>query len=134
MSDIKEVALSFPLTFTTQGVLETTTSQDKIWADRVLSVIGTGWGERILRQEFGTRIYKQQLSTVSEAETAITREVAEAFDTFLPSLILIDTITEFSLNTRTLSIDVLYKLPDETTSKLRVGTVVINNNLPPEEN
>lgn len=134
MSDLKEVAISFPFSFTTQGSIQTTTSQDKIWADRVLAAIGTGWGERILRQEFGSRVYTQQFATISGAEEVIKREISDAFNTLLPLLTLVDVTTEFSYNTKQLSIEVLYKLPNETTAKTKVGTVLITNNLPPEEN
>lgn len=134
MSDIKEVAISFPFTLTSQGTVQTTTSQDKIWADRVLAAVGTGGGERILRQEFGSRIYVQQFSTISEAEDVITREIGEVFNLFLPLLTLRDVITSFSQDTRVLTVEVLYSLPDETTANVKVGSVLINNNQPPEEN
>ncbi len=134
MNRLSESAITFPFTITAYGQVGDTTDQSKIWADRVLSVIGTGWGERLLRYEFGTKIHTEAYNTITAAEETIKVEVATAFASFLPLLTLTEVITQYAQDTNVISVDVRYKLPNQEETTTSVGSVQIRGTLPPKEN
>ena len=134
MSQVSESAISLPFTITAYGKVGDTTDQAKIWSDRVLSVIGTGWGQRLLRYEFGTKIHTEVYNTITAAEENIRIEVAAAFERFLPLLTLSEVTTSYSQSTNQITVDVRYKLPNQEETTVSVGAVRIRGNLPPEEN
>jgi phage baseplate assembly protein W len=128
-----EKAISLPFTLGFTGSIESTTSQSKIWADRVLSVIGTAIGERVQRYYFGSKIHFDNFDTVSKAESQIYSSISEAFSMYLPLLGFTDLQTTYSKDTGTLNVTVFYSLPDGTQDSTKVGTVQINGNQPPKE-
>ena len=131
---VVEHAISLPFRFTVAGAIEATSDQNKIWADRVLSVIGTTLGERMHAHTFGTKIYDQVFSTVTEASSGIIEGISKAFATWLPTLTLDNVITDYNEFTNQLFIEVRYKLPNNQDSQLTLGSVVIQTNSPIKEN
>ena len=134
MSQISESAISLPFTITADGKIGETNDQSKIWADRVLSVIGTGWGQRLLRYEFGTKIHTEVYNSITAAEENIKTEIATAFENFLPLLTLSEVMTSYSQSTNEITVDVRYKLPNQEENTVSIGTVSIKGTLPPKEN
>ena len=134
MTQAYEYAVSLPFTITTYGTVGSTSDQRKIWADRVLSAIGTGWGERVLRYEFGTKIHTEVYGTITAAEAAIKLEIAQAFNKFLPLLTLDEVITTYSSAENTIKVEVTYKLPNQNEDTVTIGNVSLKGNLPPKEN
>lgn len=128
-----EQAISLPFTLGANGSIEATTDQRKIWADRVLSVIGTALGERAQRYYFGSKIHFDSFESVSAAEEQVISHISEAFSTYLPLLTFNDIQTSYSQDTGALEVTVLYSLPDETQTNTKVGTVLISGNQPPKE-
>lgn len=128
-----EQAIKLPFTIGFTGSIEATTDQRKIWADRVLSVIGTAEGERVQRYYFGSKIHFDTFETVTAAESQIYTSISEAFSRYLPLLSFNDLQTSFSQDTGVLSVTVFYSLPDGTQGTTQVGTVQISGNQPPKE-
>ena len=128
-----EHAISLPFTLNTNGFIETTTDQRKIWADRVLSVIGTALGERAQRYYFGSKIHFDNFQSVTAAEEALYRHISEAFSDYLPLLNFNDLETSYSEDTGVLNVTVFYSLPDNTTTETKIGTVLITGTQPPKE-
>lgn len=128
-----EHAISLPFTLSANGYIETTTDQRKLWADRVLSVIGTALGERPQRYYFGSKIHFDNFESVTAAEESLYSHISEAFSEYLPLLNFSDLQTSYSKDTGVLSVTVFYSLPDDTTAETKVGTVLIAGNQPPKE-
>lgn len=128
-----EHAIKLPFTLGINGSIETTTDQRKIWADRVLSVIGTALGERAQRYYFGSKIHFDSFETVTAAEEQLYRHIAEAFSDYLPLLEFSDLQTSYSKDTGVLDVTVFYSLPDETTTDTKIGTVMITGTQPSKE-
>lgn len=133
MSNVSEYAISLPFRINSYGVVEDTSDQAKIWADRVAGTIGTGWGERVLRYEWGTTIYQESFATISSAEDRIKQDISTAFVKYFPLLELVSTETSWKQDTNELSISVLYKLPDSKDAVTAVGSVYIKGNQPSKE-
>jgi len=128
-----EYAISLPFTLGFTGSIDTTTDQRKIWADRVLSVVGTALGERPQRYYFGSKVHFESFENVEQAQDGIERAISEAFAKYLPLLTFREITSTYSQDTGVLDVTVLYSLPDESLSEVKIGTVQINGSEPPKE-
>jgi phage baseplate assembly protein W len=122
---VNETTLSWPLTIDATGNFAMSTSQTKIWNDRVAAVIGTRLGERAMRPNFGSSVTNVLFSDQYTDATDVTARVTSAFRTWLPQLKL-QTVTLDGPNSEgVLSISVDYLAPNETpfSTQVTVGVV-----------
>lgn len=130
-----EVAISLPFSLNAYGSIKFTESQSKIWSDRVLSVIGTLIGERVMQPTFGTEIAESLFNSTQRMEEVIPVEVEKAFTTYLPALTLVDTIITSDPENGSIYVDVVYGLPnDEQTNTVVALVAVAGKNPPVQEN
>jgi phage baseplate assembly protein W len=129
-----EFAIKLPFTLGATGIVEVTTDQNKIWADRALSVVGTAIGERVQRYYFGSKVHTEFFDTASGATTKLPEIIAQAFAAHLPLLTLNNVSVDFDEDTKVLEAIVFYSLPNDEQSQLRVGNISLNGNLPFKEN
>jgi hypothetical protein len=94
-SPIYERAISLPFRVDDFGNIASTISQEKIWADRVRSAVGTKLNERVLTQEYGTEIPAAALNSPDLAIASIEEEVETAFIRDLPTLELESVIAAY---------------------------------------
>ena len=134
IKDIREKAMSLPFTISPYGGVAFTTSQEKIWADRVRVAINTGVTERLVNLNYGTTISSEVFSEQTLAEDTIRAEIQKVFETNLKLLTLNSIDITFNEITNETTAEVSYSIPDGRDSTLRVGTaVIINGNLASEE-
>lgn len=130
-----EVAISLPFSLNAYGSIGFTESQSKIWSDRVLSVIGTLVGERVMQPTFGTEIAESLFHSIQRMEEVIPVEVEKAFTTYLPALTLVDTIINSDPENGSIYVDITYGLPnDEETNTVVALVAVAGKNPPVQEN
>jgi phage baseplate assembly protein W len=130
---ISEYAISLPFKIDDFGNIATATSQSKIWADRVRSVIGTAVGERVMRVNFGTQIPVNFFENVSLVAETIKEEVNQAFFNNLPELELDETIVVIDEALGTVNAEIKYFLPNRDQTAITIGIARINPNQPLEE-
>jgi hypothetical protein len=128
-----EQALSIPFRILPNGLIETSTDQVKIWSDRVLSVLGTGVGERVRQHPIGSEIYDQMFGTVDDAMEGIERAIQKSFTLFLPLLNYQSTEFDFDEYQNTLGVTVFYSLPNDVTAQTSIGTISLDGNTPFKE-
>lgn len=129
-----ETAISLPFSLDAYGRITSTVSQQKIFADRVLSVIGTNLRERVMLVDFGTKITAYLYGSIEKAISAIPEEVEQAFAKFLPSLTYSNTNVIYDEQTGTLLLDIIYELPNgETTSTILEIVAIASKNPPVQE-
>jgi phage baseplate assembly protein W len=133
MTLVVEQAISLPFKISSTGTVQSTTDQAKIWQDRVLSVVGTGPGERIQNYEFGSTLFTSVYSNVEAAVAILEDKIANAFITHLPLLVYQSLDTSYDSSSGILSVTVNYTLPNLKETNANVGSVVIQNNLPPKD-
>jgi phage baseplate assembly protein W len=126
-----EVAISLPFGLNAYGSINSTQSQSKIWSDRVLSVIGTLVGERVMQTTFGTEIANSLFASTQRMEEIIPVEVEKAFATYLTELTLVDTIINSDPNNGSVSVDIVYGLPNDEQRNTVVALVAIAGKNPP---
>ena len=128
-----ETAISLPFSIDPYGKVTQTIDQSKIWADKVRSVIGTAVKERVMRPTFGTDIPSAVFENQEDADARVRELVSTSFNTQLPMLELSDVSTSFDQYSGTLTVEIIYALPNEEVVSTTVGLIVISGNLIPYE-
>jgi phage baseplate assembly protein W len=132
-SPVYERAISLPFRIDDFGNIASTISQEKIWADRVRSAVGTRLNERVLTQEYGTEIPAAALNSADLAITSIEEEVETAFIRDLPTLELESVIAAYDESTGVVSAEVSYFLPSKEQTSVVIGIATLLNNNPIQE-
>jgi phage baseplate assembly protein W len=125
-----EVAISLPFRIDPYGKVAVSTDQQKIWADRVRSVLGTALKERVMQPLFGTEIPYSVFNTEDDASILIERETQTAFETQLPLLSLQSVTTTFDEFTGIISVSTVYDLPNNTQVETVIGIAYIQGTSP----
>ena len=133
MAQKTEVAISLPFSIDPYGKVTQTTDQSKIWADKVRSVIGTALKERVMRPTFGTDIPSAMYESQEDADARVQQLVSASFNTQFPRLALQSVTNTFDQYSGTLTVEVIYALPNEEVVSTTVGLIVISGNLIPYE-
>lgn len=128
-----EKAIALPFSIDDFGGIATSINQEKIWADRARSVVGTTLTERIMRYDFGTDIPNTLFETQEVMETTIQEEIAKAFSFLLPNLSLEGVVTSFDVSSNTITATVTYSLPNEELAEISVGVATIYPDKPLSE-
>jgi phage baseplate assembly protein W len=130
-----EQAMAVPFSIDAYGAVTLATTQEKIWADRVRSVLGTNFNERIMRPTFGSLIPSAFMETTDEARNLIQAEVRTAFSTQLDQLQLENVSTSYDEYSDLLIVTVLYALPDDTQAETTISLITLDGTNPAiEEN
>lgn len=102
-------AISLPFQFDDTGSIATTADSAKIWQDRVIMVVMTDLGERVMRPTYGSDTPKAMNETVTDALSLIRQSVTVAFSRWLTDLTLIDVIGSIDKTDGYLVIQIRYK-------------------------
>jgi len=128
-----EIALKLPLSLK-NGNLVIATTQPEIWADRVRIALGTRITERVMRPTYGTKIGEALFDTVSATTDIVTKEVYRVFHEQFPLLEVTTVDSTFNEVLNTLTITIIYLLPNKEQVTTEVGVVTISDtNAPFEE-
>ena len=128
-----ETAIFLPFSIDPYGKVAQTTDQTKIWADKVRSVIGTAFRERVMRPTFGTDIPSAVFENQEDADGRILELVSTSFNNQLPRLDLQSVSNSFDQYSGTLTVDITYALPNEEIVSTTVGLIVVSGTLIPYE-
>lgn len=128
-----EQAVALPFTVDSYGKIATATSQSKIWADRVRSVIGTAFLERVMRPNFGCETSSRLFDSEEFMQQIIRQDLTNSFQTFLPVLRLLDVEITLEESTRVINVEVYYLLPNDEETSLSIGVAMIDGNQPLSE-
>jgi len=127
---MSEVAISLPFRVDPYGKIAVSSDQQKIWADRVRSVLGTALKERVMQPLFGTEIPYSVFHTYEDASVLIERETQAAFETQLPLLSLQSVTTTFDEFTGIINVSTVYDLPNSIQVETVIGIAYIQGNNP----
>jgi phage baseplate assembly protein W len=103
-----------------------TTNPKNIWQNRILLVLGTKPGERIMRPDFGCNLYTAVFESESNASQIAKDSITEAFTKWLPDLALKQIDPSFDKTTNNLIINILYGLPNGETDNVTINTGIFN--------
>jgi phage baseplate assembly protein W len=130
-NSLKPIAISLPFTFDAFGNIATTSSQEKIWADRVRVAVGTVLGERVFLPDYGTTIPQKLFDTPEVVTSAITTDIQAVFAQSLSALSLNEVIIDYDEAQNIISVDILYSLPGEDDLEaVTIGIATLSGNNP----
>jgi phage baseplate assembly protein W len=121
----KAIALPFSFTSSASGV-NYTESLSKTWQDRVVLVVMTKLGERVMRPNFGSQAGSLVFENMSTALVAIKQAIGVAFGKWLPELILIDVTGVEDTYDNILTLTVTYKYNQNTIESVTIKTALID--------
>lgn len=119
-------AISFPFTLDPFGVVKTTTSQEKIYQDRVLTLLSTTVGERPMRATYGTDIASALFETQGNAEKAAETAIRTAMRTWLPEVTIERIDIQSTDDTGSLRVNLALVLPDYSSTAVTIYTTTLN--------
>ena len=76
--------------FNDSGAVAYTEDPVKIWQDRVVVAVMTGFNERVMRPTFGSDVAQAASENINDAISAINQGVTLAFSRWLPELTFIN--------------------------------------------
>ena len=79
-------AISLPFSLDSFGSVGYSSDEKKIWQDRVVMVVMTRLGERIMRPTYGTAVANSVFENINDSIVLIEQAVRGAFTTFLSPL------------------------------------------------
>jgi phage baseplate assembly protein W len=119
-------AITFPFTIDPFGVANTTTSQEKIYQDRVLTLLSTSVGERPMRATYGTDLATALFETQGNATKAIETAIRTAMRTWLPELTVENIDIRATDDSGRVQVLLSFVLPDFSTTAVTVYSTTLN--------
>jgi phage baseplate assembly protein W len=132
-SPVYEMAISLPFKIDNFGGVSVTMSQEKIWADRVRSAIGTQLKERVFRADYGTTIPETLFEDTELMISTIEEEVERAFIEYLPTLQLDVVEATYDRSQDTVFAEVGYFLPNKDQTSVVIGIARLSTTRPIDE-
>jgi phage baseplate assembly protein W len=119
-------AIAFPFTLDPFGKVTSTTSQEKIYQDRVLTLLSTAIGERPMRPSYGTNVGAAMFENQDNIEAAINQAIRSAIGIWIPELTVEQVNVITFLEDGRVSVELNVTLPDFTSSQIRVLSTTLN--------
>jgi hypothetical protein len=98
----------------------------KIWQDRVLLVLGTRPGERLMRPDFGCNLHTVVFEPENTAGEIAKESITRAFTDWLPNLELRQITPSFDPINGTLTVSITYGLPNGESDSVTINTGIFN--------
>jgi len=121
-----EKAISLPFGFNESGGISFTTDPKKIWQDRVVIVVMTSLGERVMQPSFGSDAKLATFEPIENAQVAIQQAVAVAFSRWLPQLSLTAVESTFDETEEALNVEVTYNYGAALDDTVTIKTAILN--------
>ena len=119
-------AISFPFTLDPFGKTTSTTLQEKIYQDRVLTLLSTAIGERPMRPTYGTNMGAAMFENQGKVDAAINQAIRSAIATWIPELTVEKVNVIGFLEDGQVSVELNITLPDFTTTNIQVLSTTLN--------
>jgi len=103
-----------------------TSDYKKIWQQRVLLVLGTRPGERLMRPNFGSNLHTVVFEPEATAGQIAKDSITRAFIDWLPALELRQISPSFDLTTGILTVSITYGLPNGEPDSVTINTGIFN--------
>ena len=106
---MSERAISLPFSFNSLGEVAYTTDEKKMIQDQVVLTVMTKFGERVMRPNFGSDIYRSLFENIEESTETIKSSVATCFTTWLPGLELLDVNPVIDVDNGVIDVQIEYR-------------------------
>ena len=123
---VTEKAISLPFGFNESGGISFTTDIKKIWQDRVVMVVMTSLGERVMQPSFGSDAKLSTFEGIEDAKVTIRQAITVAFSRWLTQLSLTAVEAYFDEAESTLNIEVTYNYGAALDDTVTIKTAILN--------
>jgi len=117
-----ESAIVWPFKFNATGLVEHTSDQRKIWRDRIILVILTSLGERVMLPNYGTLVPKAVFENEQSALEMCRTTISEAFSKWFPTLMFNDLTAVLDNNTGYFDLEIYYADVTGVQDSVRIRT------------
>jgi phage baseplate assembly protein W len=115
-------AIAYPYTLDGFGVVKPTTDVNKIYLDRVLTLLSTNVGQRPILTEYGTDIEAALFENENNFESAINQAIRQAMARWIPDVQVADIKVGVPDQDGIAQVNVTLVMPDSTLTSLTVST------------
>ena len=125
-SNVMQNAIALPFSFDSAGLVNHTNDEKKIWQDRVVMVLMTKLGERVMRPGFGSDVPSVSFENETDAIPLLRQAIGVAFSRWLETLSLIK--IEFSTDPIDYYVvaDIFYRYgPTNEIENVKIKTAVL---------
>ena len=120
------IAITYPFTLNTVGQVATTDNFNKIYMDRVLTLLSTNIGQRPMYQTYGTDLNKALFENDNDLSIAVQSAINEAISIWIPEI----SVESIEVGSPDLdgasSVTVSLRFPDNTASSLYLNTATFS--------
>lgn len=116
------VAISWPFRLDDSGKVESTSLYNKIYLDRVLTLLSTNLRQRPILQLYGTDIGKYLFESDNNLEAAIATTVTDAVNIWLPDLSVQKVTVGLPDENGVAAVDIVIRMPNGNMSSLTLTT------------
>ena len=120
-------AVSYPFLLDTFGVINPAPTANKIYLDRVLTLLSTNVGQRPMLPDYGINWAQALFETESDAAKAIPKAITYAISSWIPD-VKVSNITVQSQQDGNEYVYLELILPDNTVATLPINTATFNIN------
>jgi phage baseplate assembly protein W len=116
-------SVSLPFNISANGKVNITADTSaKAWRDRVLTLLSTGINERVWYYNYGASLDGLIYESAADATEMGRQAIKEMFVAWLPQLSLVEVNPVFDSGTATLSLTIIYKLPNGELDSVTIST------------
>ena len=120
------IAISYPFTLDDSGKIEKTDQYNKIYLDRVLTLLSTNVRQRPILQSYGSDTGQVSFESGNAIEDDVTNIIKTAIGTWLPDLFVHQINVGVPDENGISSIDVVIRLPNGNMSAVSLTTATFN--------
>lgn len=122
-----ERAISLPFSFDSSGSVAYTTDEKKIWQDRIVLVVMSRLGARVMRPTFGSKAPDAAFESQQTAESSIRQAIEVGFAQWLKPLTLTQVIVAVDPTDGYLVATVQYKYEKEKNEQsIKIKTAILS--------
>jgi phage baseplate assembly protein W len=119
-------AISYPYTIDAYGVVKYTNDINKIYTDRLLTLLSTNIGQRPMLQEYGTDLAGALFENQGNFQAAVNQTIRQAVARWIPDIEISDIKIGDIGQDGNADVTVIVTLPTSTLTSLTVSTSSFN--------
>jgi phage baseplate assembly protein W len=120
-------AINYPYSLDPVGVTEATEQANKIWLDRLLTLLSTNVGQRPMLTSYGTDLMRALFENENVLDTSIKQAVSTAVTVWLPEIKISSISTVLPEYGGQAQVTITVILPDSTIKTLDVSSAIFSS-------
>jgi len=119
-------AIQYPFTIDALGSVKSTESVEKIYLDRLLTLLSTSPGQRPMLPDYGTNVLRYLYENDNDLQEGVKEAIQVAVGTWLPEIRVSQVLISPTDSSGTANVDIQVTLPTSTSTTLTVSTGIFN--------